>query len=401
MGLAIADWMRDEAARRKDMIRRLWAGQPLERVPLLVRVGVPPNSTMRERYFDAGKQLEAGLASAMATWEGVPSSDDIPGLFPDVGCSCLASAFGAEYYWGDDPEQTPWVRKIITDASHPEALEQAVEALPDPDPQRDGWLPEGLRRIRMFAEAGEGFIPVTLLDAAGGLNVAADLMGMTELLEALYTAPQAVHRLLDKVQRLFAATIRAGIAAAGGEEYITTTDFPDTWFPEGFKGHVSDDVAAAISPKMYREFSAPYHARIFEEFGCGGLHNCGPNPCHAEYVAHEYSPRAVDLADRYSHADLPKFKGSFKGKGFIYLYWDGGSDPVEWFREVMELMAPDVVVVPVFRFGPQDGAEEICRRLRPIAEEYAKRMEWGWERPGHKGTRPGNHPHIPEGEVKI
>ena len=59
--------------------------------------------------------------------------------------------------------------KIITD------LEKQVELVPTPNPYKDGWLPEGLRRIRMFAEAGEGFVPVSLLDAAGGLNVASDL----------------------------------------------------------------------------------------------------------------------------------------------------------------------------------------------------------------------------------
>jgi uroporphyrinogen-III decarboxylase len=367
--------MRDELERRKDMIRRLWAGQPLERVPVYVRVAYPTGYSVQERYFDADKQLEAALASAMATWELVPSSDAIPAMFADVGCSCLASAFGAEYYWGHDPAQTPWVSKVVTD------LESELDQLPDPDPYRDGWLPEGLRRIAMFADAGDGFIPVTLLDAAGGINVAADLLGMTELLLALYTAPEAVHRLLDKIQRLYAATIRAGIVAAGGETNITTTDFPDTWFPEGFKGHVSDDISAAISPVMYREFSAPYHARVFEEFGCGGLHNCGPNPCHAEYVAHQFSARAIDLSDRYSHRDLPELKQSFRKKAFVYLYWDGDTDPVAWYAAIMELMAPDVIVLPVVTVGPDDEPEEVCRGMRAIATEYAWRMDWGWEVP--------------------
>ncbi|MEI6916645.1 MAG: uroporphyrinogen decarboxylase family protein, partial [Armatimonadota bacterium] len=247
-----------------------------------------------------------------------------------------------------------------------------------PDPHSDGWLPEGLSRIQRFAEAGEGFVPVSLLDAAGGLNVAADLMGMTELLMAMYTSPEAVHKLLSKIQDLYAALIRAGIEAAGGEQNITTTDYEDLWYPEGLKGHVSDDISASFGPDTYAEFSAPYHARIFKEFGCGGLHNCGPNPCHEAYVAHEFSPRSVDLADAYSRNDLPKFKKSFKQKGFIYLFWTGPDEPVEWYREIMELMAPDVIVVPVFQFGPNDGAEDICTRLRPIAEEYANRMDWGW-----------------------
>jgi hypothetical protein len=293
---------------------------------------------------------------------------------PDVGCSCLASAYGAEYYWGDSPQQTPGVlQKVITD------LESQVQGLPVPDPTRDGWLPEGLRRIRLFAEAGEGFIPVSLLDAAGGVNVAADLLGVTELLLAFYTAPQALHVLLDNIQTLYASTIRAGIAAAGGESYITTTDFPALWFPEGFKGHVSDDISANFGPAIYAEFSAPYHARIFREFGCGGLHNCGPHPCHAAYVAHEYSPRNLDLADAYSHSDLPKFKVSLKRKAFIYLGWDGSGDPVAWYRELIETLAPDVIVVPLWVLKPEDHPEELCQQLRPLAQEYARRMEWGWE----------------------
>lgn len=373
--LEIHAWMREELERRKALWRRLWAGQPVERIPLDVRVAIPTAYTVREQFLDGDKQLKAALASAMGTWQLAPSSDWIPAMRPDVGCSCLASAFGSEYYWGDSTSQTPGVKnKIIHD------LESQVDDLPIPDPYRDGWQPEGLRRIRLFAEAGEGFIPVSLLDAAGGVNVAADLMGVTELLMAFYTAPEALHRLLDKIQTLFVATIRAGIEAAGGEENITTTDFPDTWFPEGMKGHVSDDISANFGPDIYAEFSAPYHARILGEFGAGGLHNCGPNPCHAAYVAHPISPRSIDLSDTYSHQDLPRLKQSLRKKAFIYLYWERDhGDPASWFRAVMEQMAPDVIVAPVFNLTPQDEPEQVIRQLRPIAEEYARRMDWGWE----------------------
>lgn len=368
-----SNWMRDELKRRKDLYRCLWAGKPVERMPLDVRVSVPSAETIQEQFRDGEKQLSAGLAGAEATWKMVPSSDAIPALRPDVGCGCLASAFGAEYYWSDNPQQTPGVKnKVITD------LEKEVDSLPVPDPYQDGWLPEGLRRIRMFAEAGESFIPVSLLDMAGGLNVAADLLGMTELLTCIYSAPAALHRLLDKIQDLFAATIRAGIKAAGGENNITTTDFLDNWFPEGYKGHVSDDISANFGPETYAQFSAPYHARIFREFGAGGLHNCGPNPCFAAYVAPEISPRSVDLSDAYSHNDLPKFKEAFKKKALIYLSWFGGKDPAGWYREIMELMAPDVIVIPTFLFASTDQPEEICRKLHPIAQEYARRMDWGW-----------------------
>jgi hypothetical protein len=371
--------MRDELERRKTLFRDLFAGRPLERVPVDVRVTVPSPYTIQEQFRDGVNQLAAALANALASWKHAPSSDGIPAMRPDVGCSCLASAFGADYFWGDDPNQTPGIRdKILT----LDGLAEQVAALPVPDPLRDGWLPEGLRRIRQFAEAGEGFIPVSLLDAAGGVNVAADLLGMSELMMAFYDQPDAVHALLDKIQTLYAATIRVGIAAAGGEQNITTTDFEDVWYPEGWKGHVSDDISAGFGPDIYAEFSAPYHARIFKEFGAGGLHNCGPNPCHAAYVAHEYSPRSLDLSDQYSHGDLPKFKQSLKGKAFIYLFYCGTPDKsVAWYREIMEFMAPDVIVVPVFHVGPAE-AEPLLHELRPIAAEYARRMKWGWERRG-------------------
>ncbi len=380
MKLQIAQWMRDEQERRKERYRCLFAGQPVDHIPIEVHVLAPTGYSVREQFLDGDKQLEVALASAQMTWELAPSSDAIPAMRPDVGCSCLASAFGAEYYWGDNPQQTPGIlRPIIRD------LESEVERIAVPDPTRDGWLPEGLRRIRRFAEAGEGFIPVSLLDAAGGLNVVVDLLGVTETLMALHTAPRALHVLLDKVQNLYVATIRAGIAAAGDVGNITTVDFPDFWFPEGMKGHVSDDLSANYGPDMYAEFSAPYHARIFREFGPGGLHNCGPNPCHAAYVAHEVSPRSLDLSDTYSHADLPKMKQSLRKKAFIYLAWDHvkgtTQSPYEWYRKIMESMAPDVIVVPFLQLKPEEDPDEVCQRLRPIAEEYARRMDWGWATP--------------------
>lgn len=374
--LQVEPWMRDELQRRKELYRRLWAGQPLNRLPVEVRVSLPSPYTIQAQFRDGEKQLSAALANALATWEHAPSSDTIPAMRPDVGCSCLASAFGAEYFWSDNPNQTPGIKdKILTI----DGLAEQVATLPVPDPRRDGWLPEGLRRIRRFAEAGEGFIPVSLLDAAGGVNVAADLLGMTALMIAFYEQPAALHALLGKIQDLYAATIRAGIQAAGGEQNITTTDFEDLWYPEGWKGHVSDDISAGFGPDTYAEFSAPYHARIFKEFGGGGLHNCGPNPCHAAYVAHPLSPRSVDLTDAYSHDDLPKFKLSFRRKGFIYLFWNGRENPVNWYRKIMELMAPDVIVVPVVCVRPADNPEGLGRELRAVATEYARRMNWGWD----------------------
>jgi hypothetical protein len=251
-----------------------------------------------------------------------------------------------------------------------------LERLEKPDILGSQWLRDGFARIKRFAEAGEGIIPVSLLDAAGGVNVAADLLGMTCLMESFYIHPEGLHRLLGIIQQVYLEVIEQGIKAAGGEQHITTTDFVDFWFPEGRKGHVSDDVSANISPQLYNEFCGPYHNIIFEKYGPGGLHNCGPNPCALEYVSQKQSPGCIDLSYTYSKNDLPRLKKALGGKAFVYFTWPGDEDPVQWFRHIIEESAPDLLVVPVFYFKNPDAARETYPKLHKIAGEYAKQMNW-------------------------
>ena len=56
-------------------------------------------------------------------------------------------------------------------------------------------------------------------------------------------------------------------------------------------------------------------------------------------------------------------------------------DPAEAiaaYRQIMEQMTPDVIVVPHLSVPLKSDPREVYRRLRAIADEYAKRMDWGW-----------------------
>lgn len=369
------DLSRDEIERRKQLIRDLWAGRPVDHLPVIITVVDPDEpSTIREQFTDAETQLRAAMRNVALTWEMVPCNDWIPAMRPDVGCSCMATAFGAELFWGEDPNQTCGIREPI--------LGDVREAfdLPVPD-ARAGQLGEGIERVRLFAEAGQGVVHVSLLDMAGGPNVAADLLGCTNLYLAMVDQPEAVTCLIDKVQQLLLATIEEQIAAAGGQDNITTTDFPDCWFPEGRKGHVSDDISANISPALYRQFSLPAHNRIFQAYGGGGLHNCGPNPCLAEYLQHDPAPRAIDLSWDYSKGDLPAIGTHCARRAVVYLI-EFPADPAEAVRtyaELMEQMAPEVIVIPVLAVSPADDPAALAEKMRTIATEYATRMDFGWD----------------------
>jgi hypothetical protein len=359
---------------RKQLVRDLWSGRALDHVPVYMTVENPrPRYSLREQLLDADKQWEDAFAVLSLTWKLVPENDLVPAVRPDVGCSCLATAFGAELFWGDDQNQSCGVRKPVL-----ERIEEAYDVeVPPPDA---GQLAEGIRRVGRFAEAGEGLISVSLLDMAGGLNVAADLLGVGTMYASMYEAPEALECLLGKIQRLLLATVDLQIRAAGGQERITTTDFPEYWFPEGRKGHVSDDISANISQAFYERFSRPFHDLIFRRYGGGGLHNCGPSPCLEGYLSHNPPLRAIDLSYQYSKVDLPRMKKVLKKRAFVYL-GDFPKDPeaaIEAYREIMELMAPDVIVVPHVSLPPECQPGEVYRRMRVIATEYARRMDWGW-----------------------
>lgn len=369
------DFDRDEIERRKQLIRDLWAGKALDHVPVIINVTDPePAYSIRDQYQDASKQLQAALRAAGLSWQSVRDGDYIPAMRPDVGCSCLATAFGAELFWGDDPNQTCGVREpVLTDVRQSYDLR-----IPAPDA---GQLAEGIRRVKLFAEAGEGLVAVSLLDMAGGLNVASDLVGCEALYCAMHEAPEALECLLGKIQQLFSSAVALQIEAAGGQDMLTTTDFPDFWFPEGCKGHVSDDISANLSPAMYRRFSLSCHNRIFTDYGAGGLHNCGPHPCLECYLEHSPAPRAIDMSYSYSMNDLPRIKAVCRKRAIVYLL-DFPSElhtAVQTYRQIMELMTPDVVVIPILATTIRDEPESLHRCMRVISEEYARRMDWGWQ----------------------
>jgi len=366
------DFDTDEIEHRKQLVRDLWAGKPVDHIPVMITVTDPqPKYSIREQFQDGDKQLEVAKSTVAHSWQSIRDGDYIPAMRPDVGCSGLATAFGAELFWGDNPEQTCGVKEPV--------LKDVAEAFDLVTPAADdGQLAEGTERIRRFAEAGQGLISVSLLDMAGGLNVASDLLGGEGLYLAMYENPEALECLLGKIQELFLAAIALQIEAAGGEDAITATDFPDTWFPEGRKGHVSDDISANISPQMYERFSLPYHNMVFEKYGGGGLHNCGPNPCLEYYLKHTPAPRAIDLTYENSRNDLPIIKKVCRKKAIIYLieFPAQPQQALAAFGEIMELMTPDVMVIPVLTVTTEDAPAELYRRMRQIAEEYAKRMDW-------------------------
>jgi hypothetical protein len=73
-------------------------------------------------------------------------------------------------------------------------------------------------------------------------------------------------------------------------------------------------------------------------------------------------------------------KRALRKRAFVYLagFPSVPAYAIAAYREIMELMAPDVIVVPHVSVPLDADPAELYRDLREIAEEYARRMDWGW-----------------------
>lgn len=199
-------------------------------------------------------------------WHLARIDDDyIPLLFPWFGTGVVPSALGCPVVF--PPNLDPALNGAIV------TCPEDIRRLCKPDPHRDGLMPRVLECIQFMRR--HSALPVSATDCQGPLNIALSLCGPERLFLWFYTAPAAVHELMEfatevliewvKVQKVAAGQPMEGGAWAHG-----------TLLPPGYGGvYISDDDCAVVSAEHYREFVVPYNSRVFKAFGGGALHFCG------------------------------------------------------------------------------------------------------------------------------
>jgi hypothetical protein len=367
-----------EIERRKQLVRDVWEYKKVDHIPIMITVNSNPFMyTMHDELFSKEKQLGLRLASVKKTLELVPD-DYIPTLFVNVGCVAIESALGLEVYYGETPDQTPGVKKHLLDDV------EDVYKLKLIDPYKDGIIPEFLNRVAYFVEQTDHRIPVTCLDMNGPMAIGMNILGSENFLLGMYTNPEEIKHVLNFAMDNIISVTDACAQAAGGINNMTCTDFVWEWFPEGKKGHVSDDVSAMYKPDFFKEFSIPVNNKVYGKYGPGTIHNCGPNPCVDYYLEHTPKISGADLNFKYSRDDLPKFKKPFRDIGIIYLGMEFSSheEVLADYRYVIDSLAPDVIAIPSI-FIDEDvidsgrcNVRKLYSDMLKMSKEYAGRI-WG------------------------
>jgi hypothetical protein len=367
-----------EIERRKQLRRRLWAYQPVDHLPIVVWMNHSCGHTYRELFDDLGIHLQVTAERIRKSLALLPD-DYIPFARLVRGPMTIATMFGADITWTDDPNEAPSQdRLVINDMEEVYTLRRPTLA--------DGIAPEHLRRIRHFAAELPPDVYLTGVFAGGPLQAAGDLVATNNFYASPRENPAALHHLLQMVTEVQIELFQAVAEAAGGLDRLTTLDFDPVWAPEQHKCILSDDISVGVGPRTFREFSIPYNNQLYREWGSGMLHVCGPQVAKRVYQEHSPRLKGVNLAYEWSKDDLPALREIFAGWGMIEVNFDMvGERPEEMltgYRHVMETLAPDVVAVPVCTVDEGWTDREITDfywDMRRIGEEYAANMRWATE----------------------
>ena len=365
----------DQIEIAKQRLRCVWAYQPVDHIPVFVRISGRLGRTRRAIIESDELQYRMNYHNLERSLRTLPD-DYIPYARVWFGYMTIATMFGLPVHWSADADQSPGVAQpLITDL-------EVVYQLKMPDAYKDGLMQDNLRVQRQFAERFPKWVHLTGFDLGGPLNSCRDLVEGSALYIGMIEQPEALHYLLDILTDLQIACYEAGIEAGGGLERMTHVDMGQIWAPEDHKGFVSDDVCATISPAMFDTFSKPYNNRIFAHWQGGLLHNCGPHPVADCYLNHTPPINGINCSYHHTLTSLPALRKAFAGRGLVQAMFDNGESAEEMiagFRHLMEELAPEVVALPMAQVDDAWSDAEITDlyyAMREVAVEYAANMRW-------------------------
>jgi len=367
----------NEIERRKDLYRRVFDYKPVDHLPVFIWVQGPTcaEHTIRWELESSENQLAANLAWIERSLRLLPD-DYIPVVRITQGYLTVATMFGCQVHWSDDPNQPPGVME------HPIKDLSQVYDLKRPGLDA-GWMPENLIRMQLFAESLPPDVSLSGVDIGGPLNNMKDLVDTNLFYTSFYDDPGAAHQLLALLTDVQLEVMQALLVVAGGNlGRFGSVDFDPVWHPTEYISFCSDDVCASLGPKTFEEFSLPYNDRIYAPWGSGGLHNCGPHPCKVMYTRHRHPVKYLNCSHHYSNKDYSALKEIFGGWGWIEPMFDMGERAEEMlagYRQMMESLAPDTFAIPICivdNTWSDSNITALYHDMRKISEEYAQNIRW-------------------------
>lgn len=245
---------------KRHVILQTWNLEHTTEVPFLIEVGRPHFAT-EDYYHDDEAELQWNEHYHQERAE----VDDygLPNIKPNLGISVMAAAFGCEFTVNNEAD--PWVTPLIHETTVAD-----VYTLEKPDPETNPIYQKTFARIE-FLQANSS-LPLRLVNVPSPLVTASLIWDYTSFIEATILYPKEIHTLLEIVTE---ATIEFVQLQLQRIKNLYTMGHEMWYLPPEVGIRISDDTAALLSPKLYREFGIKYNAKIAEAFGGIVVHSCG------------------------------------------------------------------------------------------------------------------------------
>ena len=309
-----------------------------ERVPVALIIDSPwlpgyAGIDTRDYFLLPDKWLEIN----MGLLERFPDVAWIPGFWVEYGMAAEPSAFGTKMHFY--PNRPPSVEPLVSDL----AFWADVKPV---DPQVDGLMPLVLRLYEVVDERlqAEG-LGVRMVCARGPMTVASWLVGMTPLMMALITEPDATSRLLDTVTTSIIRWLQAQLDAVRQ--------------PEGIL--LLDDLVGMVSDRHYRSMIHSHLRRIFDAFD--GLIRVYHNDTPCPHLLESFAEANFDVFNFSHKTDI----GEVKAKMGRRVALMGNVPPLDmgvrgtpaevaqWARECLDSGAPGGGMILSFGGGVSPG----------------------------------------------
>jgi len=303
----------------KDRVAKYYKGEKTDKIPFTFTPTHPTagkcwmqgcDYDFEQMIKDKQCFLEGNIASMVWQSEQFPDCDYLPVFKTHIfGEGFIPSMFGAEQLIVK--HSPPFIEgRILKDITEIDKLPERI------DPDTQGWGSMVRESLEYAVEKTHGKVPVMITDHQSPYGIATKLLGNEELILAMYDEPELVHKLMNICADATIDTANALIKWLGRENVVLNGNCPVV----GEGGIILwDDYISVLNPAMHTEFCAPANKKVYDYFGNGHLHTCGPYfPRYIEaFLA--CKPVSMDISSMRAltrpRADMMEFRRITKENG--------------------------------------------------------------------------------------
>ncbi|MHB1276655.1 MAG: uroporphyrinogen decarboxylase/cobalamine-independent methonine synthase family protein [Candidatus Humimicrobiaceae bacterium] len=374
----------NEIEKRKQRIRDIWQYKKVDHIPLgLYVVDNREKFTRKEIEQEKEKNLRFDLNNVKKSLT-LLTDDYIPFVKPEVGCATIPSILGAKIYFTSAFDNFSTVKgPLIKDIDQLENLYIPEE---DEEIKSRGLMPLNLEKIKYYREVVGDRINYTGFDIGGVLCGSIDIIDTSLFYMSLLTDKEKIIKFLDKLSNLYIRVQKILISKFGGLSNMMNIDWEPSWYPEGHKGYLSDDPCANLSIPLFEVFSKPYDKKIYDAFGYGGFHNCGPHPCAGAYIDYKKDKvKAINCSLKCTYNELDRFISVFKDtETVLYFLFEEeyytAPKSIKLYEEIIKKgIDNNIACIPFYAIDnsiySNDEIKDIFESFLKLSKKYAGHLK--------------------------